>query len=185
MKIKALQLFFVLFASLLKAQTEHLDIVPAADLRIQRFMKEWNIDGASVAIAKDGKLIYNKGFGYSDRAHTQHTSADGLFRIASVSKPITAIAIMKLVEERKLSLNDKVFGRSAILNKDYYLDAINDPRLYSITIQQLLEHTSGWDRDVPMDGYSPFRPRIFSSACYRNSPGGEPCWRFNINQIHA
>jgi CubicO group peptidase (beta-lactamase class C family) len=161
MKLKALPLFFVLFAGLLKAQTEQLNIVPAADLHISKFMKEWNIDGASVAIAKDGKLIYNKGFGYSDLAHTTQTPADGLFRIASVSKPITAIAIMKLVEEQKLSLNDKVFGKTAILNQDYYLDAITDQRLYSVTIQQLLEHTAGWDRNAPMDGYSHSDPAFF------------------------
>lgn len=131
------------------------------DSRINSFLSAWNIPGAEVAISKDGKLIYNKGFGFSDQNRTEPANPYNLYRIASVSKPITAIAIMKLIQEKKLSLSDTVFGKGRILNQPYYLGAISDPRIYSITIQNLLEHTAGWDRDVPCDGYSHSDPAFF------------------------
>src|SRR5690606_15242725 len=75
-----------------------------------------------------------------------------LYRIASVSKPITGIAIMKLVENNQLSLSDTVFGSNRIITDPYYLNAITDSRIYNITDKQLLEHTAGWDRNIPCDG---------------------------------
>jgi CubicO group peptidase (beta-lactamase class C family) len=131
------------------------------DSLIQQFMATWNIKGGSVAITKNGKLIYNKGFGYADAKNKTRTQPNSLYRIASVSKPITAIAIMKLVEEGRLSLSDTVFGKNKILDQPYYLKVISDKRLYTVTVQQLLEHTAGWDRNVPVDGYSHSDPAFF------------------------
>jgi CubicO group peptidase (beta-lactamase class C family) len=131
------------------------------DANVNEFMKKWNITGGAVAITKNGKTIYNGGFGFSDAKHGTPTKANDLFRIASVSKPITSLAIMKLVEEGKLSLDDKVFGKGKLLEQAYYLEVINDPRLYSVTVQNLLEHTSGWNRNAPVDGYSHFDPAFF------------------------
>lgn len=133
----------------------------AVDSRISDFLRTWNIPGAEVAITKDGKLIYNKGFGFSDQERSVPAQPYNLYRIASVSKPITAIAIMKLIQEKKLALTDTVFGKGKILDQTYYLSAIADKRIFSITIQNLLEHTAGWDRDVPCDGYSHSDPAFF------------------------
>ena len=83
-------------------------------------MKKWTIEGASVAIAKDGKLVYARGFGYADTAAGIETQPYSKFRIASISKLVTAVAIMKLQEEGKLSLDDKVFGPEGILNDSCY-----------------------------------------------------------------
>ncbi|HEY0030286.1 MAG TPA: serine hydrolase domain-containing protein [Bacteroidia bacterium] len=132
-----------------------------ADKLISNFLSTWEIPGAGVAITKNGKLIYNKGFGFSDRANAEPAKPYNIYRIASVSKSITSIAIMKLAEEGRLSLTDRVFGAGAFLDQSYYLHAISDDRIYSITIQQLLEHTSGWDRAVPCDGYSHSDPPFF------------------------
>ncbi|MCE3259869.1 MAG: hypothetical protein K0S12_1510, partial [Bacteroidetes bacterium] len=132
-----------------------------AEQQIHEFMKEWNIPGGSVSITKNGKVIYNKGFGFSDINRQQPAKADDLYRIASVSKPITSIAVMKLVEEGKLSLNDTVFGKGKILDDPYYLKVISDSRAYAITVKHLLEHTSGWDRSKPCDGYSHSDPAFF------------------------
>lgn len=132
-----------------------------ADQQIRNFMSDWNINGGEVAITKDGKMIYNKGFGYSDLGKTKPAQSDDLYRIASVSKPITSIGIMKLIEDGRISLNDKVFGKGMILDQSYYLKAISDKRIYDITIEQLLEHTAGWDRNVPCDGYSHSDPVFF------------------------
>ena len=107
------------------------------------FLRQWNLAGLTMSIVKDGKLVYAHGFGYSDvQAKTQVTPGN-LFRIASVSKLITAVAIMKLVEKKAISLDSKVFGPKAIL-KDPVFNSVADKRLYNITIRHLLAHAGGW-----------------------------------------
>ncbi len=110
-------------------------------------MRAWRIPGATVAIMKHGRLIVARGYGWSDMSTHQIMAPDALFRIASVSKTITAVAILKLVQEHRLSLNDKAFG---ILNDLYPLNerSIN-PRLYQITVRDLLQMSSGWYTEGP------------------------------------
>ncbi|MCG8412138.1 MAG: beta-lactamase family protein [Bacteroidales bacterium] len=113
------------------------------DLQIQKFMKRWNIVGASVAVVKDERLIYSKGFGYADKDDSVRVEPKHLFRVASISKLITATTIMKLVDEGKIDLSDKVFGEKGILNGDEFSE-IKDSKVKSITVKHLLNHTSGW-----------------------------------------
>jgi CubicO group peptidase (beta-lactamase class C family) len=110
---------------------------------IRSFMRRWEIAGASIAVAKNGQLVYAKGFGLSDKMSNTETEPFNKFRIASISKLITAVAIMKLQEEGKLSVNDRVFGPDGILNDPFYSDP-KDKRVYSITIAHLLSHEGGW-----------------------------------------
>ncbi|HVE57247.1 MAG TPA: serine hydrolase [Pyrinomonadaceae bacterium] len=119
---------------------------------MQTFLTNYQIPGATFAIAKNGKLVYMRAFGTANQAGTELTQPYHMFRIASISKPITSIAIMKLIENGQLSLSDKPFGPGGILNADpYFANAnITDPRVYNITIQNLLEHAAGWNRDLPM-----------------------------------
>lgn len=107
------------------------------------FLHQWNLAGMSMSIVKNGKLVYSHGFGYSDVENKRPVEPGQLFRIASVSKLITAVAIMKLVEQKKITLDSKVFGPKAIL-KDPVFDKVKDKRLYSITIRHLLAHAGGW-----------------------------------------
>ncbi|MGC9374181.1 MAG: serine hydrolase domain-containing protein [Bacteroidales bacterium] len=113
------------------------------DQQIEDFLQKWNIIGASVAVVKEERLIYAKGFGYADKENKIKVEPKHLFRIASVSKLITAVAVMKLVEEEKLSLTDTVFGENGILNNPNFLD-IKDEKFKQITIEHLLSHTSGF-----------------------------------------
>ena len=108
------------------------------------FLTRNEIVGASVAIAKEGRLVYSKGFGLSDRELNDSVGPENLFRIASVSKLITAVAIMKLVEDDKLSINQKVFGPDGILNDSIYL-RYEDKRYEDVTVHHLLNHTAGWN----------------------------------------
>jgi CubicO group peptidase (beta-lactamase class C family) len=114
-----------------------------AEKAINSFLRKWSIAGASVAIAKDGKLIFARGFGYADTATKTLTQPYSQFRIASISKLVTAVGIMKLQEEGKLSLDDKVFGPDGILNDPYFSEP-KDKRVYGITVAQLLSHEAGW-----------------------------------------
>lgn len=110
---------------------------------VDSFLRKWSIAGASIAIARDGKLIFARGFGYADTATNTETQPYSKFRIASISKLITAVGIMKLQEEGKISLTDSVFGTSGILS-DPYFGPVRDKRAYNITVAELLSHEAGW-----------------------------------------
>jgi CubicO group peptidase (beta-lactamase class C family) len=116
-----------------------------AEKTISSFLHKWSIEGASIAISKDGKLVFAKGFGLADTLSGFQVQPYNQFRIASISKLITAIAIMKLKEDGKLSLNDKVFGTDGILN-DSCFSSPKDKRVYSMTVAQLLGHKGGWSQ---------------------------------------
>src|SRR5215210_5723431 len=120
------------------------------DTQMQTFVTNYQIPGATLAITKNGKLVYMRAFGTANQAGTEATQPYHMFRIASISKPITSVAIMKLIENGQLSLSDKPFGPGGILNADSYFANANvtDTRVYNITIQNLLEHSAGWNRDL-------------------------------------
>src|SRR5688500_12797665 len=126
-------------------------------------MQKYGIPGGAVAVVRDGNLIYARGFGYADVANKTAVQPDALFRIASVSKPITSAAIMTLVEEGKLELDDRMAPFVAHLAP--VPGATVDPRWDDITIRQLLNHTGGWDRGKPNGGFDPMdRPIVAANA---------------------
>lgn len=125
---------------------------------IRDVMKEYNIPGASVAIVKDGKLVYAKGYGWADRKNKTIASASSLFRVASVSKPLTGVSIMKLTETTNLDLEQKVFGSGAVLGTNYGSKDYGN-RERQIRVRHLLEHRAGgnsWDNNTtPNPGSGP------------------------------
>ncbi|KUG05869.1 serine hydrolase domain-containing protein [Solirubrum puertoriconensis] len=131
------------------------------DAAVQRFMQRWKIPGATVAISRQGKLVYSRGFGHANLERTESMQPSHLLRVASVSKPVTAVAIMKLAEDGQVQLTRKAFGPDGYLNTPYYTGVIEDERIYDITVQQLLEHTAGWNRNAGVDGFSSSDPIDF------------------------
>jgi N-acyl-D-amino-acid deacylase len=139
------------------------------DQTISDLMRKYEVPGGAVAVLRDGKLIYARGFGYADVENKTPVQPDALFRIASVSKPITSAAIMKLVEDGKLTLDDRAAPFIAHLTPAQ--GATADPRWEQITIRQLLNHTGGWDRDRPNGGFDPmFRSGIAAAAVNAPAP---------------
>ena len=136
------------------------------DAVLQGFIEEHQIPGASLAITDKSRLVYARGFGYADVGAREPVTPDSLFRIASISKPITAVAILQLVDQQKLSLDDKVFE---LLEYEPYLpdDAKYDARQNEITIRHLLQHRGGWDRDQSFDA-------MFKSTEFSRALGVEP-----------
>jgi CubicO group peptidase (beta-lactamase class C family) len=126
-------------------QVSSYQSVRKAEKEITGFMEKWDITGASVAVMKENRLIYAKGFGSTSRSDFEQVEPQHLFRVASVSKLITSVAVMQLVEEGKLSLETKVFGSDGILNNPDFLD-IKDERVKDITIYHLLTHSAGWSK---------------------------------------
>jgi len=105
-------------------------------------MRKWELKGTSLAIVKDDRLVYAQGFGISNE-NQDPVVPGNIFRVASVSKLITAVGIMNLVDEHRLSLEDPVFGPDGILN-DSIFNKVKDKKLYKITVRNLLSHTGGW-----------------------------------------
>ncbi len=138
------------------------------DQSVIDLMKKYNIPGGAIAFVRDGKLIYARGFGYADVEKKTPVEPDALFRIASVSKPITSAAVMTLIEDGKVKLDDRVAPLIADLTPAP--GATVDPRWEQITIRHLLDHSGGWDRDKP-GGFDPmFQSAIAAAALNAPAP---------------
>jgi CubicO group peptidase (beta-lactamase class C family) len=110
------------------------------------FLREQGLPGLSVAFGREGNILHADGLGFADAAGKVPVTPDHLFRIASVSKPITATAIMVCVQQGRLKLDAPVFGPRGVL------DFPATEALHGITVDHLLTHTSGgW----PNDGTDP------------------------------
>jgi CubicO group peptidase (beta-lactamase class C family) len=112
-----------------------------ANAAMQAVVLKAGAPGAAFAVASRGRLVDVKGFGYADVAARTPVGPDTMFALASCSKPITAMAIMRLVDERKLTLGTRAFPFLGI-------ESGTDPRLGRITIKELLNHSSGLPHDV-------------------------------------
>jgi D-alanyl-D-alanine carboxypeptidase len=120
------------------AQTD----MAAVDSKVAALMTTYNIPGASLAVSKNGKLVYIKGFGKANTATGELVKPAHRFRLASVSKTFTGVAILKLVQEGKLNLDAKVFGTGGVLASDYGTGPYN-ANLLNITVRHLLQNVSG------------------------------------------
>ncbi len=112
------------------------------DSLIVNFMENYHIPGLSIAVSKDGKPVYAKGYGYSDISSKEEVTNNSLFRVGQISQTITAIAIMKLIQDGKLSTESRVFGDSGILGTKYGTRPYT-PNVSNITVNELLHHTCG------------------------------------------
>ncbi|WKK74262.2 serine hydrolase domain-containing protein [Marivirga salinae] len=113
----------------------------AFDKDIDKFLNRWDIKGASVAVMKDNRLIYSKGYGYANIESKEKANTKHLFRIASASKLITAITIMKMVDDGLLDLQENVFGSEGILSD---FEEMKDDNHKKIKVGHLLNHNGGW-----------------------------------------
>ena len=140
------------------------------DQMMREFMRQNRVPGASLAVTDRGKLVYTRAYGYSDVATREQVTSESLFRVASISKPITAVAILQLVEQKKTNLDDKVFD---VLDYEDDIKAQGDnfdARQRDITIRHLLQHRGGWDRNVSFDGM--FRSVEFAAKFDVPAPAG-------------
>jgi N-acyl-D-amino-acid deacylase len=120
--------------------------------------------GASLAVARKGRVIYARAFGYADLEAKRPAEPSSLFRIASVSKTFTSAAIMLLVQQGELKLTDQVFPLLA-LEMPFHERTPLDPRLNSITLHQVLCHTGGWSANLarnPSETFTGFDPMFFT-----------------------
>lgn len=118
-------------------------LADAVDELVLSRMKERNIPGAAIAVVKNGKPIKVKGYGLASLEFSVPVTDDTVFEIGSVSKQMTAAGIMLLVEDGKISLDEKI---------SKYLP--NTPEAWSeVTVRHLLTHTSGIISYTRLDGF--------------------------------
>lgn len=140
-----------IFAENLCSAQEHLQTspteIPAAEQEAiatvaRSFVQQWNAPGLSLAIARDGHILHEQSFGFTGHGSEERLTTSNLFRIASVSKPITSVAVFKLIEQNRLHSEDTVFGERGILGTRYGGPNYSE-RIQEVTIDHLLTHTSG------------------------------------------
>jgi CubicO group peptidase (beta-lactamase class C family) len=110
---------------------------------VMTFMANHSVPGLSIALTDHGRLVFARGYGVADPVTGQAVGTGHLFRIASLSKPITATTVFKLIEANQLRLGDRVFGTNGILGTKFGTQPYA-ARIGQITVEHLLEHTSGW-----------------------------------------
>jgi len=116
--------------------------IGAIDKAVDQYMSSQNVKGLSLAVCKDGRLVFAKGYGAADPGAGEEMSPDQPMRIMSISKPVTSMGVMTLLDKHKISLDKTVFGPSGILGAKYPTPA-GKQKLNNITVRQLLTHTSG------------------------------------------
>jgi N-acyl-D-amino-acid deacylase len=128
------------------------------DRHISQFMQKYELPGGTVAVAKDGRLVYARGFGWADLKNHIPMQPDSLLRIASISKSFTAVAFMRLVEEGRVKLDEPIMPYLKKFGVDEEKNL--DPRWRQITLEHLLRHTAGFDRNKSFDPmFIPQRPK--------------------------
>ncbi len=116
-------------------------IVPI-DQNVQAFMTKYNIPGLTIAITLDEKLVYLNAYGKGSIEDNQAAIPSNLFRLSSLSKQITSVAVMRLLDQGKINLDQNVFGTGGILGNNYGTLPYG-PGITQITVRELLHHTEG------------------------------------------
>ena len=131
---RSLLVLFLFLTTLLHAQNVDFSKI---DKYIEEAVSDWGVPGMSVAVVKDGETVFSKGYGLMKVGKPAKTDANSLYAIASNSKAFTSFVIAQLVEEGKLSWNDKV--------KDYlpYFELYDPWVSNNVTIKDLLCHRIG------------------------------------------
>jgi len=137
-------LLFLLVRVLAYGQSDSTDLI------VQKMMKDQRIVGLSLAVIKNGKAMVNKGYGLANAEHNVPVTSETVIRLGSVSKQFFATAILKLMEEGKLSIEDSVHK--------FFPDAPETWR--PIQVKHLMSHTSGLKREGPAYNNSVIQPDL-------------------------
>ncbi|WP_031495054.1 serine hydrolase [Bryobacter aggregatus] len=144
--MKQLFALFLLPAFAASQAPAEFDTCPAAVQELAGTLRtQQGLDGIQIAYATNGRLACAGALGYAD-ASTQRAMTSGtLLRVGSISKTITAMAILKLYEDGKLGLDDKLVQH---LRDLIPAAGVGDARWNAVTIRQMLQHSMGWDRAI-------------------------------------
>jgi CubicO group peptidase (beta-lactamase class C family) len=143
MKSKMIVLF-LLIRVLAHGQTDSTDII------VEKMMKEQGITGLTLAVVKNGKPVVNKGYGLANVELNVPVTSETVIRLGSVSKQFFTTAILKLMEDGKLTIDDYVHK--------FFPDA---PETWKpIQVKHLMSHSSGLKREGPAYNNSVIQPDL-------------------------
>ena len=143
----------------------------AYDQLMTAVLRKWRVPGGSLAVAREGRILLARGYGLADRASNAPVEPTSLFRLASLSKTVTAVAVLQLVQEGRLGLDTKVLPLLGELGPRP--GKITDARVRNITVRHLLEHSAGFDRDKSGDPV--FMPYAATAAKRQGGPLPPDC----------
>ncbi|MFB4315863.1 serine hydrolase domain-containing protein [Actinomadura sp. 21ATH] len=119
------------------------------DRAMKKYMYEREISAGQLAIAREGRLVFTRAYTWSTaRKPVPAVTPTSLFRVASLSKHITATAVLRLAQDGELDLGAPV---TEYLDLRPMPGRQADPRLANVTLWRLLQHSGGWDRDISDD----------------------------------
>jgi CubicO group peptidase (beta-lactamase class C family) len=107
-------------------------------------IRKWNVAGAGLAVARKDKLLLVRGYGLANKEKSAAVEPTSLFRLASLSKTVTAVAVLQLVQDRRLNLDDRVLPILGDMGPRP--GRIADTRVHVITVRHLLQHSGGFNR---------------------------------------
>lgn len=114
----------------------------ALDKSVADFMEKYDVPGASLAISKNEKLVYRKGYGLANIANNTAVTVNSRFRLADLTETYTAVAIMQLIERGRFKMDDFVFGdEKSVLGTTYGTKAYPE-NFKKITVRHLLQRTA-------------------------------------------
>ena len=148
---------------------------PTVDDRVDRLFRIYGTTGGEVVVAKDGEIVYQRCYGYTSGRKTDPMTPDHYYRIASVSKLVTATAVMRLVETGRLNLDENIGEYLRLEGEKPFFAASRRFRKVGITTRMLMSHTSSiYDAYFPQK--IPLREAInvktaYTSTFYEEKPG--------------
>ena len=132
------------------------------------FLVAHNFEAGTLALMKDSKLVFRQGYGWRDNNFTKVIHPDNLFRLASVSKMLTASSIYKLVAAGTITTSTKIYDYLGI---QPWGGVLGDSRIKNITVQHLLDHAGGWNQYNTTPPFDPvFRTVQISTNMGLNYP---------------
>jgi len=131
------------------------------------FLVAHRFEAGTLALMHDSKLVFRQGYGWRDTNFTTVIHPDNLFRLASVSKMLTASSIYKLVAAGKITTGTKIYSYLGI---PPWGGVLGDSRITNITVQNLLDHSGGWNKDTSPVGDPVFRTIQISTNMGLNYP---------------
>jgi N-acyl-D-amino-acid deacylase len=151
---------------------------------LDAFSELHGIGASALAIMKDGNVVYEGVSGSMDAGQNRPIISSVMMRVASVSKPVTAAAVYQLVTDGLLALDARAFDlgqpEGGLLTLQPF-PSLGDSRLKSITVEHLLLHEAGWDRDSTADWV--FREiEIARTMSVSSPPGRENTVRYVLGQ---